>query len=111
MSRKHATTGALMGAAVIDGLWALDSGKPSPLFAAAAFAVVALLVGLRQEYRAGLVVGIAGIAAHAFELVFHGVRGLHVVEGVLFAANLVLSLIVALCSWSLMRDRARSSGA
>jgi hypothetical protein len=99
MTTKTAVVGSLGALALLDVGWALTSGRASPLVAAVGFAVVALLVGIRNEFRAGFVVGIVGVAIHAFELVFHGLRGLGVVEGVLFAANLCFSAIVAVCSW------------
>ena len=111
MAKKAAVVGSLAALALIDVMWALASGRVSPLIAAVSFAVVAALVGIRNEFRAGLIVGIVGVAIHAFELVFHGLRGLGVLEGVLFVANLCLSAVAAVCSWSLLQELAATEGA
>jgi hypothetical protein len=102
---------ALTGLAAVDVLWAIESGRVSPLFAAAAFAVVALLVGTRNEFRAGLIVGVAGVLVHTFELIFHGLLGVAAVEAVLFTVNLCLSLVAAVLSWTLMRGGGTRGGA
>jgi hypothetical protein len=106
MGRKAAVVIPLAALALVDVLWALGSGRASPLIGGIAFAVVALLVGIRSEFRAGLIAGIVGVAIHVFELVFHGLRGLGVLEASLFAANLCLSVVVAVCSWSALRNAA-----
>jgi hypothetical protein len=106
MGRKAAVVISLAALALVDALWALDSGRASPLIGSVAFAVVAILVGIRSEFRAGLIVGIAGVAIHLLELVFHGLRGLGVLEASLFAANLCLSVVVAVYSWSALRSAA-----
>ena len=103
MSKKAVVVAALTGLALVDVLWAIESGRASPLVAAAAFAVVAGLVSTRNEFRAGFIVGIAAVAVHAFELIFHGRLGVAAIEAVLFISNLLFSLVVAVCSWSLMR--------
>jgi hypothetical protein len=103
MRSKRIVVGSLAALALVDVAWALSSGRASPLIAAVGFAAVAALVGARDEYRASLIVGGAGVGIHAFELVFHGARGLSVFEGALFATNLVLSLAVALASRALIR--------
>jgi hypothetical protein len=109
MVRKRIVVGSLGALALVDVVWALSSGRASPLWAAVGFGAVAVLVGLRNEYRASLIVGIAGVGIHVFELVFHGVRGLGPLEGTLFAANLLLSLLVASYSAILMRSRGDGS--
>jgi hypothetical protein len=111
MGTKPTIIGALAGLAVADCVWAITSGRPSPLIAAAGFSAVAVVVGLHNEYRAGVAVGIAGAAIHAFELFFHGVRGLGRAEGVLFGANLCLSVVVAALSWRLLRGTRHAAGA
>ncbi len=105
MPKKHVVVGSLAALAVVDVAWALSSGRTGPLVAAVGFAIVAVLVGQRNEYRASLAVGIVGVGIHAFELVLQGVRGLDPLEGTLFAANTLLSLVVALYSWALVRFR------
>jgi hypothetical protein len=111
MAKKASAVGSLAALALVDVVWALASGRAGPLIAAVAFAVVAILVGVRNEFRAGLIVGVAGVAIHASELVFHGLRGLAVLEGVLFGANLCLPAVAAVCSWSLLRERAAAETA
>ena len=106
MAKKALAVGSLAALALVDGTWALASGRASPLIAAVAFGVVAALVGIKNEFRAGLIVGIVGVAIHAFELIFHGLRGLSVLEEVLFAANVCLPIVVAVCSWSLLQGSA-----
>jgi len=103
MSKKTILLMSLIGLASIDVLWAIESGRASPLVASAAFAVVAVLVASRNEFRAGFIVGIAGVAVHVFELIFHGRHGMAAMEALLFTANLCLSFVVAASSWSLMR--------
>ena len=76
MPKKHVVVGSLAALAVVDVAWALSSGRTGPLVAAVGFAIVAVLVGQRNEYRASLAVGIVGVGIHAFELVLQGVRGL-----------------------------------
>jgi hypothetical protein len=109
VAKKAVVVGSLAGLAVVDCAWALTSGRGSPLLGAVGFAVVAVLVALRNEFRAGLVIGIAGFAIHLFELVFHGLRGLGIVEGALFAVNLCLSAVIAAASWRLLRTRRRTT--
>jgi len=111
MAKKATVVTSLAGLALVDVVWALDSGRAGPLIGGVAFAVVAALVGIRSEFRAGLVVGIAGVAIHLFELVFHGLRGLGVLEASLFAANLCLSVVVTVCSWGALRDLAARGSA
>lgn len=106
MSKKTVVVTALCGLALVDVLWAVESGRVSPLVASAAFAIVAVLVGTRDEFRAGLIVGVAGVVVHTFELIFHGLLGVAAIEAVLFTANLCLSLVAAILSWILLRGRA-----
>jgi hypothetical protein len=106
MTKKALVVTSLLGLTLVDVLWALVSGRFSPLAAAAAFGVVAGLVGMRDDFRAGLIVGVAGVAVHIFELIFHGRLGVSIQEASLFAANLCLSVIVVWCSWDLLRRRA-----
>ena len=103
MSKKTVVVTALAGLALVDVVWAIGSGRVSPLVASAAFAVVAVLVGARNEFRAGFIVGVAGVVVHVFELIFHGLLGVAAVEAVLFSANLCLSLVAAVFSWLLLR--------
>jgi hypothetical protein len=110
MHKKTVVVTALTGLALVDVLWAIESGRVSPLVASAAFAVVAVLVGARNEFRAGFIVGIAGVVVHVFELIFHGLLGVAAVEAVLFIANLCLSLVAAACSWSIMRGGITGGG-
>jgi hypothetical protein len=105
MSKRVALISSLAGLALVDCLWAALSSRASPLVAAAAFLVVAALVLVREEYLASLVIGIAGVLVHAFELVFHGLRGLAPWEAMLFTANLALSIVVALLGAALLRQR------
>ena len=109
MSKKALLVSSLSGLALVDVVWAIESGRLSPLVASAAFAVVAVLVGTRNEFRAGFVVGGAGVLVHVFELIFHGLLGVAAVEAVLFTVNLCLSLVATVLSWTLWR-RALASG-
>jgi hypothetical protein len=50
--------------------------------------------------------GIAGAAIHLLELILHTLKGLGFLEAWLLVANLCLSVLVAGCSWSALRNAA-----
>jgi len=96
--------------AVGNGAWSLMSGRTAPLMAMAAYAVVALVILRSRDYRAGVIVGIAGFAIHVLEAAIHGTASLGTLERVWLFANIVLPLVLVYLSWLLLR-RSRSPGA
>lgn len=88
-------------------LWWLVVGRLAPTLAAAAYLVVLLLVLRGREYRAAMLIGIAGFILHLAEAVTGMLGRLGGLERVLFGANLGLPLVVSVLAWSeSRRDRA-----
>lgn len=77
--------------------------------AVVAYAVVALVVLRSRDYRAGLIIGIAGFTIHVVELATHGTAGLGTLGRAWLIVNIVLPLVLVWLSWVLMR-RARHPG-
>ena len=92
-----------------NGVWWITSSRSIILIAAAAYAVVAFEVWRRNDYRAGLMIGIAGFAIHAAEAAVHGKDQLGSLESVWLYANIVLPAALVWLSWILIR-RIRISG-
>ena len=103
MTYKRAAITILVILAVGNGVWALTSGRAAPWLAVVAYGVVAFLLGRRDDYRAGLIIGIVGFAVHIVELVFQGMAGLGAVERAWLVANIVLPLALVWLSWVLIR--------
>jgi len=95
---------ALAVLVVLGVLWWLLVGRVAPTLAAAAYLVVLLLVIRRREYRAAMLVGLAGFVLHLAEAVTGALGRLDGAERVLFAANLVLPLVVGVLALLESRD-------
>jgi hypothetical protein len=96
--------------AVGNGVWSLLSERTAPLVAAVAYAVVALVVLRSNDYRAGLITGIAGLAIHVVELAIQGTASLGRLERAWVFANVVFPVALVWLNWTLIR-RIRDSGA
>ena len=106
---KRSVIAILVILAVGNGVWWITSARNIILVAVAAYTVVAVAVLRGNDFRAGLMVGIAGFAIHAAELVVQGIAGLRPLERVWLAANIVLPLTLVWLNWVLIR-RISSSG-
>ena len=94
-----------------NAVWCLLSGRSAPWIAVAAYGAVAFAVLRSKDYRAGLIAGIAGFVVHAVELVFRGTAGLGSFERAWLAIDMILPLVLAGSSWSLIRSSLRSRDA
>ena len=94
MVRRKWISALLATLVVLNVLWWLLAGRVAPTFAAAAYLVVLLLVLSRGEYRAAMLAGLAGFALHLAEAATGAVGRLGSGERALFAANLILPLVV-----------------
>ena len=110
ITSSRAVVAILVVLAAGNGAWSLISGRTAPLMAAVAYAVVALVILRSRDYRAGMIVGIAGFAIHVLEVAIHGTVSLGTLERVWLFANIVLPLVLVHMSWLLLR-RSRSPGA
>ncbi len=93
----------------LNGLWLIVSVRSGPLYALAFYALAAFLCGRKNDFRAGFIIGLAGLLIHVCELFFHSLEGLTLPEGGLFLANLILP--VPLMYFSLKAHRQRKNQA
>ena len=90
----------LLGVLVALGmLWWLLVGRLAPTLAAVAYLVVLVVVLRRREYRAAMLIGLAGFILHLSEAVTGALGRLGGGERALFVANLALPLIVSVLAW------------
>ena len=88
-------------------LWWLVAGRLAPTLAAVAYLVVLLLVLRGREYRAAMLIGIAGFVLHLAAAVTGALGQLGGLERALFSAHLGLPLVVSVLAWlESRRDRA-----
>jgi hypothetical protein len=104
------TGGLLLVLAATGAVWTLTAGRVGPLWAALAYGVVAFLVMRREEYRAGLIVGLAGLILHLVKLLGGAMSELGGSERLLFLTHLVLPIVVAGVSWRAIRIRRTDRG-
>jgi hypothetical protein len=90
-----------------NAVWSIASGRTAPGLAAAAYAAVTVLVLRWNDYRAGLIVGIAGFAIHVAETAAGGMADLRPVELAWLVANIVLPVLLAWFSFVLLRKGVR----
>jgi uncharacterized membrane protein YjjP (DUF1212 family) len=79
------------------------SERTAPWIAVIAYGVAALAVLHSSDYRAALIVGIAGFAIHVVELLVQGTAHLGAPERAWLVANVVLPLALAWLTWILIR--------
>jgi len=103
MAGKQAVVIILVILAAGNGVWSLISGRTAPWIAVVAYAVAALAVLRNNDYRAGLIVGIAGFVIHAVELVAQRAAHLGAPERVWLVANIVLPLALVWFNWILIQ--------
>jgi hypothetical protein len=104
---RYWTSCLLLVLAVTGAAWTLATGRAGPLWAALAYGVVGFLVLRREEYRAGLVVGLAGFILHLVKLLGGAMSELGGSERLLFLGHLALPIVVAGLSWRAIRVRGR----
>jgi len=103
MTGKRAVIIILAVLAVGNGVWPLISDRSAPFIAAIAYATVVFLVHRHSDYRAGLIVGIAGFAIHVLEWAARGITNLGSIERVWFFANILLPLTLVWLNRTLIR--------
>ncbi|MCK4350784.1 MAG: hypothetical protein KAX13_07990 [Candidatus Krumholzibacteria bacterium] len=86
-------TGLLVLAAA-NILWSVVLRRPTPLVGAAVYALIALLVLRRDDYRAAFFVGVAGASLHLFEF-FRGGTISSLLDTCLVIVNVALPAFVA----------------
>jgi hypothetical protein len=91
-----------------NAVWSLASGRTAPWVAVVAYTLVTLAVLLWDDYRAGLIVGIAGFVIHAIELVAGGATDLRPLERAWLFANIFLPGLLVWSNWVLLRRVRRS---
>jgi len=92
--QKPALAIALLILVAANILWAVVLRRPTPLVGAAVYAVVALQVLRRDEYRAAFFVGVAGAGLHLFEFLRGGAASAWL-DTCLVITNVALPLLVA----------------
>ena len=106
---KRAVVAILGILAVGNGIWLLVSEHTAPWIAMVSYAVVALVILLRNDYRAGLIIGIAGFAIHVVEMAVQGTASLEPLERTWLIANIILPLVLVWFNWTLIRRMMRKT--
>ncbi len=99
------TGGLLLVLAATGAVWTLTAGRVGPLWAVLAYGVVGFLVLRREEFRAGMIVGVAGLILHLVGVINGAMSELGGSERILFLVHLVLPATVSLLSWRAIRRR------
>ena len=89
-STQKIVVGISLALTAVNALWVVFSPFSGPLLALIFYAVLTFLCWRKNDFRAGVIIGILGLAIHTFEWVFKGIEGLNVFETVFFFANLLL---------------------
>lgn len=107
-SNKKTVVGISLVLAAVNALWLGSSVHRGPLVGLVCYSLCAFLCGRRDDFRAGLIIGIAGFTIHVVELVLEGVAGLRVSEVGFLFANLLLPIPLIYFSLKARRQRAPS---
>jgi hypothetical protein len=88
----------LLVLAGINAAWMIMSSRGGTLIALAFYLIVAFLCLAMRHFRAGVIAGIFGFGIHAYEWFAWDTAALTGMEQVLFYANLVLPIPLAITS-------------
>jgi len=83
---------------VTNAAWVIIFKSSAPVIALIFYLFVIFLFWWQNDIFSGIIVGSIGSAIHLYELIFHGIAGLIVLESIFFFINLILPLpLVILC--------------
>jgi len=83
---------------VTNAAWVIICKSYAPLIALIFYLFVIFLLWRKNDIFSGIIVGSIGFAIHLYELIFHGITDLRVLESIFFFINLILPLpLVILC--------------
>lgn len=77
---------------IVNATWMIICKYPGPLMALIFYVFVAFLFWRKNDFRAGIIMGIIGLIIHVCELLLQGIADLGRLELVFFFANLLLPI-------------------
>ena len=88
---------------VTNAAWVIICKSYAPLIALIFYLFVIFLLWRKNDIFSGIIVGSIGFAIHLYELLFHGITDLHLLESVFFFVNLILPLPVIIICYKIYR--------
>ena len=89
---KKIVIGILLVLALTNALWLITSAYPGPFIALIFYTLTLYLCWRKNDFRAGCIIGIIGLAIHLFELIVQGVKEFGGVDLVFFSINLIFPI-------------------
>ena len=95
LQSKRISLAILIALAGINAIWSLTSSFRGPIFASIIYAFVAYLCWSKNDFKAVIIIAMAGFIVHMYELIARGVQSLYKLEVIFFFTNLILPVILA----------------
>lgn len=95
--------GILTALVLTNAAWVIIFKSYAPIIALIFYLLVIFLFWRKNDIFSGIIVGSIGFAIHLYELLFHGITDLHLLESVFFFVNLILPLPVIIICYKIYR--------
>ena len=89
---------------IVNAIWAVVCQFLGPLIALLTYAFLTYLFLGKNDFMAGIIIGILGFLIHAYELIFQGLNELGEFEKVFFFINLIFAIILIYFSYKAYKE-------